>query len=222
MKLASITSLAAVALLGFTTGANALTQSFTGYTPSQFGYSPPEIGANVNLPLFDSNLGTLTAVDFVFTGFIIGTNSLFNDANGPVSYQLGQGSAFSFTLPSSDVGSVGVQVSQNLLNVPIDDTATADGGAFNNSPFAVLAPNFSFFQTAGGGNFNVAVATLSSNFSAYLGGDQGTVELTQLFRLRGQVDVRYTYDPTEVPEPASALALLGVTAAGLVRRKRRA
>jgi hypothetical protein len=223
MKLVSLKSLAAVALLGATGALNAASQSFTGYTPSQFGYSAPEIGTSINLPLFDSNLGTLTAVDFVFTGFITGTNSLFNGNNSPTSYQLGQGSDFSFTLPSADNGSVSVQVSQNLLNVPAGDTATGNGGAFNNSPFSVLLANFGFFQNAGGGNFNVSVATLSSNFSAYLGGDEGeSVTLTQIFGLRGQVDVRYTYDPIEVPEPASALALLGVTAAGLVRRKRRA
>lgn len=207
-------------------GAATMTLSFTDTT----GWKTTELGQDLTLQKFNSNLGTLTKVELIYDGGITTSFSVHNK-NPDNSYNFSVKATSDFSLGSTDAdvnglinslapstlvsatGNLGPNGSTNLG--PFTDTDSA------NATFT-SGTDLSKFQTPGGSSLVFQVATLSG--LTVLGGG-GNIDAAQETEGIGTVTINYTYEAAAVPEPTSVImlglagSLLGGTS---LYRKRRA
>jgi hypothetical protein len=228
----SFSKLAAVGMFGLTaavgaTPAQAALVCSLGTCTATVIMSPAttEISAaTVNMPLFDSNVGTLTGktISFTATEYVLSGSFLTNNAGSPQSFLVSQNITFILSGPGS-LGSAMLALSlipttgfQSFTSVP-GGGGTAPFGPFTQTDTENLVATLGLLQAPGGGNYAISLSTITGTTFSGGGGNIASSFSTQAGL---QIDVEYTYT-TGVPEPMS-IALFGVGLAGLgyVSRKR--
>lgn len=198
------------------------------YATQDTGYLVTELqDVPLILNLFDSNLGTLTAVSLTVTGRMSVYGDVWQESLSTATVKYSQDSAF--TLTDRSGSALDIELQNIIVDPSLSRTYT------NLAPYTVvnfgtvssplvqsasttITDNLALFQAAGGGTDTLYVNTLTS--ANALGG--GGAVYTDIHTQGGAtIQVSYTYTPVAVPEP-SALVLLGSAMAGvvLVRRRR--
>ncbi|MDE2368642.1 MAG: PEP-CTERM sorting domain-containing protein [Burkholderiales bacterium] len=193
-----------------------------------------EINQNGSLGLFDSSLGTLTAIDLLLNGGMTTTLTLTNTAatavraNATVEVDLSFASTIANlnTLLGNNAPELMLLATTGFQNYGASGSATASAtfgpltstGIDDINSGLVLAD----FMAAGGGNFGISCASLSG---LTLVGGGGNLSSLQTSTAGCGATITYTYTPAaqppvNVPEPGS-LALVGVALAGIALAARR-
>jgi hypothetical protein len=200
-----------------------------------------------SIGLFDTNLGTLFAIQFSTSYGFNSTLTVTSQSDGATGSAKTE-SAAGFTDASSSaiqavlvslLGEHSVQIGTPSLALAAYDengssinytlnngqssggTSTASGSANSTSDFN--SADFGAFSARGGGTTGITLTTLTGTDISIT---QGNATASQVTTSGGTLSVTYTYDnstatpPTGVPEPASmALLGAGLLGAGLVRRR---
>jgi hypothetical protein len=181
------------------------------------------ISGSIALPQFDSSYGTLNSISFRFRSELLGSNSVENLDASPALLVVSEDSTNVFSVPTlASVSTITPTLAQPANLAAYDGNtdytgasgAILTGGAFNTATYSV--PLVDFAPYIGVGTFDVDFT--GATVGSVLGGGTFASILDMLLQNSAEV----TYDYTVVPEPASALALLGVVGTTLARRKRRA
>lgn len=213
--LGSLALVAAASAAPISMGPTACT-SFTGLTELH--------AAPISCAMFDSNLGTLLSMTLELSASISGTISLTNSNSFPIlalggthtSFFLGPLTSFTFAVPFANASFT----YGDLLIAG----ATSLSGVIGSGAVLAAVPifdDFDSYEAAGGGLFAVNADTLTTLSTAIGGG--GSVSIIATTRATFTGTVTYVYDEvtTPIPEPTSmALALVGLAAAGVARRRR--
>jgi hypothetical protein len=197
-----------------------------------FGTDAPGLGV-VNLPLFDSTLGTLTAVSVSETGTFSGGANLINNGHMPDSFTFNIGGQAGVDILSGDPSSAAADLRAYDFDTSMPSQfyslARSAVGAYG--PYvvdwgstAITGLPVADFQAAGGGS--VAITFDATSFPV---DSPGVIELNDVFyseqglQATANLQVTYTYTPTGggggvnggVPEPATwAMMLIGMAGAG--------
>ncbi len=210
----------------------AATISYTASTPGTFNGTPTNANtASTNwsqtlaLPLFDSGLGTLTAVTLRLDGGVYGTARLESEDSSPASINY----TLASQITASGISGLNVVVlpaANGVFNASSYDGTTDFGGtsgvtlsglsntAFSSTSSSLLAVLAAY---TGGGTFNVSVNANGNSSSS------GSGNVVSAFNTRAGalLTVTYDYDPlVPTPEPLSlAFVGAGLITVGLLRRK---
>jgi hypothetical protein len=200
----------------------------------------PTIGTTnttFNFNLFDSNLGTLTAVDLIFNSSIAGGSFSIDTRTSGEEATFQSITAFMRTsgtgLTNQNTASVGLTMSPSLPYVQDADTlqsySVLGSQSLLASPltYSINPANWSSYLVAGGvgntPNFIGRAFTSATITSAAQPSTSNTFTATSSYTLR------YTYtpaDPSPVPEPgqvaASLLLIGGIGTYFLIKRRRTA
>lgn len=215
--------LAVVAFLGSAATAHADSVSFSSSVP----LTSTNWNNTLGLGLFDTNLGTLTSIDFGLSGTVSGTGRVESEdaAASVVNVQLGS----TLTLMRPDTSTLVVTnplFSQNF-NFTAWDNNTDFGGTSggttglvsntgSNSFNSVLATDFSLFSQAGGGSINLILGAGATSSAS----GNGNLVASLSTKASGIATVTYNYIATPVPEPETyAMMLSGIGLLAFVRRR---
>jgi hypothetical protein len=213
------------ALFSVAVSAGAFAQSFQSYDaifgqPTPLAVGAPNFPVTLNLPEFNSNLGTLQDVTLTLTSTSDGTVSVINFSNVAQSFT----NAFA-RMTVNLTGPDGTSTSVT----PVSTVAAgiANPGSFVISNFnpvgstvsdSVNATNLGLYEAAGGGTLDLTVD--SSAFGTYGGtGTPGEVGFGGSASASGDVLVKYSF--VAIPEPATYAALVGFAAFGFAAIRRR-
>jgi hypothetical protein len=191
-------------------------------------------GGLINLPLFDSNLGTLTSVTISESGTFSGSALLTNNGHMPDSFSLHIAGQAGVDLLSSDPSAAANDLKATVFDLALTTqsynlpkSGSAQYGAYSTGWGAAISGlPVADFQQAGGGTVPIHV-----DVTSYPSDTPGVIELNDVFYAEESVlgtaalQARYEYIPATVgaaPEPAGwAMMLMGVGAMGASLRSRR-
>jgi hypothetical protein len=185
----------------------------------------------VNLPLFDSNLGTLTAVSVSETGTFNGAALLENEAPSPESFNFHIAGSAGVNILSNDSSAAAHDLAASVFNIALTtqsyNLAKVGSGASSNGnygPFsttwgstAITGLPVADFEAAGGGT-----VALNIDATSFPSDSPGVIELNDVFYDAGTIEATaalqatytYTANAETVPEP-SGLAVLAAAVVGL-------
>ena len=172
---------------------------------------------NIAVAQFDPSLGTLTSVTIDATATSLGGSVQFT-ASTSGNRTLGIGSEVTITGPVSIVLTPNPLESQTYTGLVATDVATLTGSTSNDSEAAsATAPPSDLSPYIGLGNVNLTAQGIADtlSFGSALG---STVDGAPNFSVLGTVT--YTFEPTVVPEPGTALLGLVALGLGIFRRRR--
>ncbi len=223
MKISLLFSL----LAGLTVPAGVFAQTLQTYDavfglPTPLPVGAPNFPLTLTVPEFDSNLGTLDAVNLTLTSTIAGSVSVVNFTGTAQPFNNAFSSmTITVTGPAGTAVSVSPEVAVGSGSAnPGVFVITNFGNLTNTASNTVSASTLSPYEAAGGGTLNLTVD--SSGYGNYGGSavNSGTVGFGGSASASGDVEIVYTY--FSIPEPASYAALFGLAALGFViaRRKR--
>jgi hypothetical protein len=173
---------------------------------------------NITLPEFDSNLGTLQAVNLTLTSTINGSVSIFN--------LTGASQSFTNALASLTIGVTGPDGTAAsvtpVVTVPfgtVNPGETDFGPLSNVASSSVTASTLSSYEAVGGGSLSFAVVSSSGGY--YQGTSVPGVFFGGAVSSSGDVDVAYTFTPVRVPDSLCTGGTLAVALGllGLIRRR---
>jgi hypothetical protein len=196
----------------------------------------------VNLPLFDSNLGTLTSVSVSETGTFVASALLTNEAPGPESFDFHIAGQFGVNLFSNDLPSnAATALAATVFNAPLiqqhfdlaqvgQPGASAQYGPFTIDWGDVISGlPVADFESPGGGAVALHVDGLSSFFDNPMVIENNDVSYAPFFfdpngpTGTASLFATYTYTPAAggVPEPSTwAMILVGFAGLGFAALRR--
>jgi len=216
---AALVSASPAATLSYTNDANAATNS---------------VPVNLNLPKFNTGLGTLTGVVVTVNFLSLDGSFTVNAAASPTTATLDFVGAIT-TLSNAANNNLGFAMYSNqtiVQTTPGTNTTTTGPGTTTYTLTSTnvllnavqpIASNFwSAYQTNGSGNISFSI--IQTPVIDVTGGPGVFGYDSTLFEGNTEMTVSYTYDASAVPEPSTvaAGALISVVGiVGLVRRRRR-
>jgi hypothetical protein len=190
----------------------------------------------VNLPLFDSNLGTLTAVSVSETGTFSGAALLENEAPQPESFNFHIAGSAGVNILSNDSSAAALDLAASVFTIALTtqsySLAQVGRGASSNGNYGPFSTTWGStaitglppadFEAAGGGT-----VALNIDATSFPSDSPGVIELNSVFYDAENVEASaalqatytYTANAGTVPEP-SALALLASAMVGFAALRR--
>lgn len=223
MKISAI-SFALLALLGSAATAHADTVSFSSTVP----LTSTNWNNTLGLGLFDTNLGTLTSIDFGLSGTVSGTGSVESLDSSATVVNLQLGSTLTLKRPDASTLVITNPLFSTSFNLTSFDgsinfagTSGASTGSVSNTSSnsfsSGLNTDFALFSQSGGGTINLSLGAVGAS-NATGAGNLITQFSTQA---SGVATVTYNYIATPVPEPETyAMMLSGIGLLAFVRRRR--
>jgi hypothetical protein len=201
-------------------GASAATMTVTDFVTAEGVYNPMDLTGTFELDQFNSSLGTLTGVQIAYTVFWNDTDiSIKNNSTGSATFSADGGLRSTLT-GSTIVGSpvlfysiIGatpgdVTLASGDTLVLADDAAGSDARALTPTGLAAFI-----------GSGTVAYDLLVTNYGTMSWTGSG-LESSETAFAYGRMDITYTYNDGDVPEPATAtLAGFGLLLAGFLGRR---
>ncbi len=185
----------------------------------------------VNLPLFDSSLGTLTAVSVSETGSFSGAALLENEAPGPESVSFHIAGSAGVNILSDDSSAAATDLAASVFNIALAtqsyNLAKVGSGASSNGNYGPFSTTWGStaitglppadFEAAGGGT-----VALNIDATSFPSDSPGVIELNDVFYDAENVEASaalqatytYTANAETVPEP-SGLAVLAAAIVSL-------
>jgi len=235
--------IAAAGLLCLAAGAaSAATYASPVESTGPFATDAPGLGV-LNLPLFDSSLGTLTAVSVSETGTFSGGANLINNGHMPDAFNFNIGGQAGVDILSSDPSAAAADLAaydfdtsmpSQFYSLPRNGVGVYGAYLVLWGSTAITGLPVADFQAPGGGSAQITIDATSFPVDS-----PGVIELNDVFyseqnlQATANLQVTYTYTPVGgggitnpnggVPEPAAwAMMLVGVAGAGGVLRRARA
>ena len=212
-------------------GACAMTFTSPVESTGPFGTDAP--GGVVNLPLFDSHLGTLTGVSVSETGAFTGGANLINNGHMPDSFAFHIGGQAGVDILSSDPSAAAADLKAYTFDtsMPSQFYSLPKSGVGAYGAYLVLWGSTAItglpvadFQAPGGGSVQISVDETSFPVDTPMVIENNDVFYSeQNLQATANLQVTYTYTPVStrggVPEPATwAMMLLGLSGAGVAMR----
>jgi hypothetical protein len=185
----------------------------------------------VNLPLFNSNLGTLTAVSVSETGTFSGGALLENEAPQPESFSFHIAGSAGVNILSNDSSAAALDLAASVFTIALTtqsyNLAKVGSGASSNGNYGPFSTTWGStaitglppadFEAAGGGT-----VALNIDATSFPSDSPGVIELNDVFYDAGTIEATaalqatytYTANAETVPEP-SGLAVLAAAVVGL-------
>ncbi len=170
----------------------------------------------LSLGKFDTNLGTLTSIDFSIAGTVRGTGRVENTADEAQTVTLSLGSVLTLKRPDGSTLVVTNPVFSQSFDLGgfdgVSDYAGTSGASTGlqtaskqDQVSSTVDADFTLFSQAGGGTIGLGVT--SNSASKVIG--SGNEDTSFMTFAAGTASVTYNYTVAAVPEPESYAMLLG-------------
>jgi hypothetical protein len=186
----------------------------------------------VNLPLFNSNLGTLTAVSVSETGTFFGAALLENTAPEPESFSFHIAGSAGVNILSNNTSAAAADLAASVFNIALPtqsyNLAEVGSGPSSNGNYGPFSTTWGStaitglppadFEAAGGGT-----VALNIDATSFPSDNPGVIEINDVFydpegaegvEATAALQVTYTYAAISatVPEPSGLAVLVGAIA----------
>jgi len=185
-------------------------------------YSKPNYSQSLNVPAFDSSLGTLTSVSYSISEEVLMSGTLTNNSAGSVPlFTISDTVTWTASFASTSVTNDG-NANRSYSNV--DKGATVNFGSYDffeaSNPTTVTDPTLlASFQGTTPLSF-----TYTAMAMVQIGGSGGNAFTNIVTQTSASLTINYFYTPQGVPEPASlAMTVLGglMATIGWARNRKR-